>query len=688
MDLSELTPIEQVIALIESGQNFVLQGGAGSGKTEALKQVVMKIAENDPQRKIACITHTNKASDEIAERVGGDYTISTIHSFLGGLIKPFKSNIHRVFPELFVLPLFEARGDNYYDGDETLRKSQEHERFKKLYGKLAMRRLSVIEADTDKVTGKHEYDKDPEQYNAALNARIEEVNVEIRRLLGERDASDISYNETQFDSFEDVSFGHDGLIEIASLLFDKYPMLGKIVADKFDCIFVDEYQDTKADVIRVLLRGMPENSRLVIGLFGDSEQAIYEDGIGSAEEYIKTGELTLVPKADNYRCSPQVIDVVNQFRTDGLEQKVALKTLEDGSIESPESREGSAHFYYSIAPHKPDTGNVVEDRRIHKQDRLRALDALVDEATKRHPSFVQLKLTNKSIANDAGFGRLYEIFDKRYREPREELERTLDRLQFNQLFELVYLFENLENDQRGYNRLISILKKFGFAIRSVSDKAKLQKNIETLANSDHGAYETLEFATKHNLTTQSESRRLFVERRNLELSRLAGDSSFADFESLFNQGHTTKIQMTKALARADCTALTQDILAADFDEKLRDLKRKRFYEDLVSPDLPFSEVLAYYRYEMDDSNFSTMHKTKGTGIENILVVLDEYSWTQYDFLSCFSGESPKPGRETQTRKLLYVACSRAKKNLVCVRLVENLSEATKIAGFFPTSAEI
>ena len=133
MDLPRLTPVEQVIALIESGQNFVLQGGAGSGKTEALKQVIQTIAKQFPNKTIACITHTNKAADEISERVGSNYTISTIHSFLGGLIKRFKSNINSVFPELFVLPSFEVRGDNYYDGDETLRKKKEHERFKQLH---------------------------------------------------------------------------------------------------------------------------------------------------------------------------------------------------------------------------------------------------------------------------------------------------------------------------------------------------------------------------------------------------------------------------------------------------------------------------------------------------------------------------------------------------------------------------
>ena len=92
----KLTALEKVFSYIESNQNFVLQGGAGSGKTESLKRVVEYIFSTYPRKKIACITHTNLAVDEIVSRVGNDYTISTIHSFLNSLVKDYKKNIHEV----------------------------------------------------------------------------------------------------------------------------------------------------------------------------------------------------------------------------------------------------------------------------------------------------------------------------------------------------------------------------------------------------------------------------------------------------------------------------------------------------------------------------------------------------------------------------------------------------------------
>ena len=86
--------VEQIKTIIDENQdetkyfkNFVLQGGAGSGKTESLKEVILYISEKYPNKKIACITLTNAAVDEMKLRIGDNHVISTIHSFLNHLIK-------------------------------------------------------------------------------------------------------------------------------------------------------------------------------------------------------------------------------------------------------------------------------------------------------------------------------------------------------------------------------------------------------------------------------------------------------------------------------------------------------------------------------------------------------------------------------------------------------------------------
>ena len=110
-----MKPIEKIKEVIDNNQNpklkfenFVLQGGAGSGKTESLKQILEYITENYPDKKGVCITLTNVAVEEIKARVGekSNFLVSTIHSFLNDLIKDYKKNIHEVIFEIFKIEQF------------------------------------------------------------------------------------------------------------------------------------------------------------------------------------------------------------------------------------------------------------------------------------------------------------------------------------------------------------------------------------------------------------------------------------------------------------------------------------------------------------------------------------------------------------------------------------------------------
>ena len=91
-----MSVLDSIIECIAQKKHFVLQGGAGSGKTETLKQTIEHVFDVNPDAKIACITHTNLAADEIVSRVGGNHTISTIHSFISSIISKYKKNIHEI----------------------------------------------------------------------------------------------------------------------------------------------------------------------------------------------------------------------------------------------------------------------------------------------------------------------------------------------------------------------------------------------------------------------------------------------------------------------------------------------------------------------------------------------------------------------------------------------------------------
>ena len=87
----EKTADERIADCLTNGRSFVLDAGAGAGKTYSLVEGLKKLCappiadrlKRDGQQ-IACITYTNVAKDQVIERIQGNslVRVSTIHDFL------------------------------------------------------------------------------------------------------------------------------------------------------------------------------------------------------------------------------------------------------------------------------------------------------------------------------------------------------------------------------------------------------------------------------------------------------------------------------------------------------------------------------------------------------------------------------------------------------------------------------
>jgi len=162
---SKIKALEKAKECVNINKSFVMEGGAGSGKTETLKDILLFISNKHSDKKVVCITHTNKAVEEIKERVGNNYVINTVHSFIYSLIKDFKKNIQYVFNDLFKIPLMER--DKTSDPNNNEYKKQEHVKYKNIFKKYNDMLYLIKDEYNDKV-GKREYDKDPVFYNEIL----------------------------------------------------------------------------------------------------------------------------------------------------------------------------------------------------------------------------------------------------------------------------------------------------------------------------------------------------------------------------------------------------------------------------------------------------------------------------------------------------------------------------------------
>jgi DNA helicase-2/ATP-dependent DNA helicase PcrA len=429
------------------------------------------------------------------------------------------------------------------------------------------------------------------------------------------------------------------------------------LSDRFDYIFVDEYQDTSPAIVRVLIDIIAKTTKTTIGMFGDSMQGIYKDGVGDVDRYIEAGALRKIEKEDNFRCAEQVVKFLNALRLDTLRQEVALKFRADGGMESLAERQGSVTLIYSIAP---------EGAKKDKSTYLPKLRRLI-EAANHSGQAKYLMLTNKAIAGEVGFPQLYEIFTGRYGQERgDQMERVLNVLQFDELVRLCALYRDKE-----YNELINRVKQNGFQINSKKDKENLHSNIEAIAKSNLSAVETMEAAVRSGLIAPSETHRGFVEYKNEFLADLEKDEAFQTFLCDKAEGNNTVIRMIKA-GRAMDEYLFDDLSKKD--------KKRTFYQDLFSNAAKFVEVLNYFDYMNDEKPYVTMHKTKGTGIPEVVVVLDEYYWREHEFKNILTSDFGEA--QNMNRKLVYVACSRAINHLTCVRIISSDEEKALLAADF------
>lgn len=665
---SETNALDLCKECIDSHRNFVLQGGAGSGKTESLKELLLYIKQSQPQARVVCITHTNAAVAEIVSRVGDRYPISTIHSFLYGLIGDYKKNIKAVISELFFVPLM-IRADQTEDISEADYKKAEYEKYKKVYSKYASKLYSICKENCEKVAGKREYDKNPAMYNQSLNCRIQALNERISGIIEETDYSGIYYNETKFDSLGDLSYGHDGLLAIFHLLFERYPMLGKIISDKYDYLFIDEYQDTRAEILGDMLQ-LSSQHNLAIGLFGDGMQSIYDDGIGSLSAYITDGVLEEIPKADNYRCSYEVIKLINPLRLDSITQDVAFKRLPNGSYETEVDRHGIVKVLYAVTESKPTARSTPEEKEQFQV----VINYLIAEAQKIASDSKVLILTNKAIAEKNGFKQLYKVFDDRYVDVSDRIENYLRSIQALDVSDLCRLYLKGE-----FNELIKLVRKGGYIIHTVSDKKKLHDIMQGIIDSKNfSMHEIVEIAISHRLIKRTETYSNISDRNANFLEQLKSDELYQKFKTFYLSGQNTYSRIK------DSGIVSSE---EEFDYYVSQWKRERFISELFSSQLKFTEVLNYAKYLDEETDYITMHKTKGTSIPSVIVVMEEYFWNEYDFSLLYKPDERKIEKRVNSQKLIYVACSRAKNNLVCVRVLTS-SEVELFKQVFPQSEEV
>ena len=262
---------------LDDPKSFFLFAGAGSGKTRSLVQVLKKFKHENRKflqlngQKIAIITYTNAASEEIKRRLEYDsiFVVSTIHSFSWELIKPYQIDIR-----------------------EWLRINLN---------------LEITELEEQEAKGR--------AGTKASIDRIAKIESKKRRLDRLDSIKRFTYNPNGLNNSRD-SLNHAEVLKITSEFLMKRKLMQQILVNKYPILLIDESQDTKRELIEAFFKVQREqNSNFALGLFGDTMQRIYTDGKVDLGRNIPSDWETPA-KTINYRCPQRVITLINKIRSE------------------------------------------------------------------------------------------------------------------------------------------------------------------------------------------------------------------------------------------------------------------------------------------------------------------------------------------------------------------------------------
>lgn len=279
---------------LDSPKSFFLFAGAGSGKTRSLVEALKRFRENNIVRlrkngqKIAVITYTNAACDEIKSRLEFDlaFHVSTIHRFAWNMINPYTHDIRNWL------------ASNLQD---------------------EIAKLNDLQGRARSTT------------NKSYIKRAKKIELKSKRLGLLPSIKKFTYSPNG-DNIEKDSLNHEEVIKITAHFIQDKPLMQSILIRKFPIILIDESQDTKKDLVDAFFDVQEKHpDKITLGLFGDTMQRIYTDGKTDLGKNIPD-DWEKPAKVKNYRCPRRVITLINRIRSDADDQIQEPHKENDGCV--------------------------------------------------------------------------------------------------------------------------------------------------------------------------------------------------------------------------------------------------------------------------------------------------------------------------------------------------------------------
>ena len=291
--LKDLNPVQQK-AVLETEGPLLVFAGAGSGKTRVLTYRIAYLIQEKgiPPWNIFAVTCTNKAADEMRERVerllgtsGKGAWISTFHSACARILRQHIE--HLGFQRNFVI----------YD-------EQDQERhLKAIMKELDLDfRMFHPRAVLSKIESLKNEGITPEQYLP------DPYNIFQKRVA-------LVYQRYQEDLRRNNGLDFGDLLTFVTILFRRFPEILRHYQEHCRYVMVDEFQDTNLIQYHLIQRMVERHQNICV--VGDDDQSIYrwrgaEVGniLNFAKDFPKAKVITL---EQNYRSTQNILRAANDM---------------------------------------------------------------------------------------------------------------------------------------------------------------------------------------------------------------------------------------------------------------------------------------------------------------------------------------------------------------------------------------
>jgi len=317
--MPEQLEIDSGTLLNDIERHFRVTAGPGAGKTHWLanhiKHVVARSKRLSPSSRVACISYTNVAVNEIVTRLGSAATkvdVSTIHSFLyRNVVRPYLHLLRDGDGQPLVLFAtvdgHDEHRPSYTIIDEWLRSIGQARILQRTFeGQLKILKDKLCQLVWQRsqagvwTLGPRTLDR----MGTMLNAICTSANlIDYKRRYWSRGTVD-----------------HEDILYFGHLILEEYPLICQCLSARYRYLFIDEFQDTlpiQTSVVHWLA-----GTGTVVGVIGDAEQSIYGflDAHPQHFHSFSLPDFLDVKMRHNRRSTRRIISILDHVRSDGLRQ--------------------------------------------------------------------------------------------------------------------------------------------------------------------------------------------------------------------------------------------------------------------------------------------------------------------------------------------------------------------------------